>query len=88
MNHQRWRDETDPVRLLLKLHEEVGEVTHAFNRRHESEFLAEMDHVAFILARLRAEVTKSGIPDTIKTKGAPPWPGAGADENDYSPETP
>lgn len=65
MNVPRWMEEKDPVRLLLKLHEELGEMTHAFNRRQENHFMTELAHAEFIMGRLRIEVTKSGIPDTL-----------------------
>lgn len=63
MKDERWLVETDPVLLMLKLNEEVGEITHAFVRRDEESVKEECDDAALILERLRAVVSAHGIPE-------------------------
>lgn len=59
MREKRWLEETDPTRLMLKLHEEVGEITHAFIREETKNILAEIEDTRLILKRLK-EVIKHG----------------------------
>lgn len=66
MNDQRWLEETDPIRLMLKLNEEVGEIVHAFNRRKLEDTLNEIRDTHLILARLKVVITEVGIPDTLQ----------------------
>lgn len=63
MKDQRWMEETDPILLMLKLNEEVGEINHAFLRRDVSGVINECDDAALILERLRTVVRIDDIPE-------------------------
>lgn len=65
MKDEKWLKETDSVLLMLKLNEEVGEITHAFIRRDLDQVIRECDDASLILERLREVVADDpiGIPD-------------------------
>lgn len=52
MNVEKWFEEVDVRKLLLKLYEEVGEVTHAYNRGDHNHARKECEDVIVILERL------------------------------------
>jgi biotin-(acetyl-CoA carboxylase) ligase len=64
MKDERWLAETDARLLMSKLHEEVGEMQHDFNRKKDESFLREARDTALILGRLVEVVEKDGIPET------------------------
>ncbi len=53
MNLKKWAKEKDPVRLSLKLAEEVGEVAAEVLEGDVDKALLELDHAYFIHTRLR-----------------------------------
>lgn len=63
MKDARWMQEDNVVLLMLKLNEEIGEITHAFLRRDGSQVITECDDAALILERLRMVVACDGIPE-------------------------
>jgi NTP pyrophosphatase (non-canonical NTP hydrolase) len=64
LKDKKWLAETDPVLLMLKLNEEIGEITHAFIRGNEDQVLVECNDAALILERLRTVVSEiEGIPE-------------------------
>lgn len=56
MKDKKWLKEKDPTKLLLKLHEEMGEVTHAYMRGDRQGVIDELDDVNLILGRLEDRV--------------------------------
>lgn len=65
MRDKRWLNETSPTKLLMKLHEEVGEVTHAYMRQDRKQVAMELHDAALILERLTVVIAagKNKIPE-------------------------
>jgi NTP pyrophosphatase (non-canonical NTP hydrolase) len=61
MKDKKWLEEQSPLKLMLKLHEEVGEITHAFMRGQRDQVLVECSDAALILDRLRTVVGETGL---------------------------
>lgn len=63
MKDAKWLHEKSPLKLMLKLNEEVGEITHAFMRGQADQAVDECDDAALILERLKEVIGLYGIED-------------------------